>query len=82
MKLLSIDLYSSSFDGHDDESSLEMDGSATNSVNHSARTQAGDGHVKDIRSASRQIPTWLSHATPDEFIVRLRDASAERCNIA
>lgn len=64
-------LFSSSFDGHDDESSLEIDGGATDGVNPSARTHAGDGNMKDIRSVSRQIPVWLSHATPDEFIVRL-----------
>lgn len=56
---------SSSFDGHDDESSLDVTGGTS------------DGHAKDIRSTSRQIPAWLSSATPDEFIesARKNDAS-------
>lgn len=55
---------SSSFDGHDDESSLDVtDGTS-------------DGHAKDNRSISRQIPTWLSSATPDEFIESVRKNNA------
>lgn len=56
----------SSFDGHDDESSLDVTDGGTS-----------DGHAKDFRSISLQIPTWLSAATPDEFIesVRKNDAA-------
>lgn len=72
-----MDLYSSSFDGHDDESSQEIDGGPTDGINSSSWTHAGDGQIKDIRSTSRHIPVWLSHATPDEFIVRLTNASPE-----
>ncbi|KAG0452197.1 hypothetical protein HPP92_025837 [Vanilla planifolia] len=56
----------SSFDGHDEDSSMDIADGGTN-----------DGHAKDIRSISRQTPTWLSSATPDEFIesVRKNDSS-------
>lgn len=61
--------FSSSFDGRDDESGMEMlDGGASDGVLQSLKAHAGGGHVKTI---SRQIPTWLSYATPDEFLVRL-----------
>lgn len=30
-----------------------------------------EGHRKDYKSISREIPSWLSSATPDEFLVRL-----------
>ena len=45
-----------------------LDGGASDGVLQSLKAHAGDGHVKTI---SRQIPTWLSYATPDEFLVRL-----------
>ncbi|XP_020575314.1 exocyst complex component SEC8 [Phalaenopsis equestris] len=56
----------SSVDGHDDESSFDVTDGGTS-----------DGHLKDTRSISLQIPSWLSAATPDEFIesVRKNDAS-------
>lgn len=55
---------SSSFDGPHDESSLDIaDG---------GKTHAGDGYIKDFRSASRQLPIWLSYATPDEFIESIK----------
>ncbi|XP_020274192.1 exocyst complex component SEC8 isoform X2 [Asparagus officinalis] len=63
----------SSFDGHDDESSLEID---AGTADPSARTHAGDGHIKDVRSAARQIPMWLSRATPDEFIESMKKSNA------
>ncbi|KAG1331762.1 exocyst complex component SEC8 [Cocos nucifera] len=60
----------SSFDGHDDESSMEiLDGGASDGILQSLKAHAGDGHVKTI---SRQIPTWLSYATPDEFLESMK----------
>ncbi|XP_020090162.1 exocyst complex component SEC8 isoform X1 [Ananas comosus] len=56
---------SSSFDGHDDESSLEMhEGGPT------------EGHRKDYKSISREIPSWLSSATPDEFLESMKKSDA------
>ncbi|XP_020701000.1 exocyst complex component SEC8 isoform X2 [Dendrobium catenatum] len=55
----------SSLDGHDDESTLDVTDGGTS-----------DGQVKDVRGISRQIPTWLSSATPDEFIESVRKHDA------
>ncbi|PKA56682.1 putative exocyst complex component 4 [Apostasia shenzhenica] len=55
----------SSFDVHDDENSVEV----TDGV-------PSDGHTKDIGGISRQIPIWLSFATPDEFIESVRKIEA------
>lgn len=63
-KTISID-GGSSFDGHDDESSLDVTDGGTS-----------DGHGKDVRSISLQIPTWLSAGTPDEFIESVRKNDA------
>ncbi|XP_038971816.1 exocyst complex component SEC8 [Phoenix dactylifera] len=64
----------SSFDGHDDESSMELlDGGASDGVLQSVKAHAGDGHVKSI---SRHIPTWLSYATPDEFLESMKKSNA------
>lgn len=35
----------------------------------SMRANGGDGNIKDIKMVPRQIPSWLSNSTPDEFIV-------------
>nr|XP_010942478.1 exocyst complex component SEC8 isoform X2 [Elaeis guineensis] len=65
---------SSSFDGHDDESTMEvLDGGASDGVLQSLKAHAGDGHVKTI---SRQIPTWLSYATPDEFLESMKKSNS------
>ncbi|XP_051187111.1 exocyst complex component SEC8 isoform X3 [Lolium perenne] len=48
--------YSSSFDGPDDDSSLDM------------RESDGGRGRKDSTSISRKIPSFLSCATPDEFL--------------
>lgn len=51
-------IFSSSFDGPDDDSSLDM--------------REIDGRTrKDSKSISREIPIFLSCAAPDEFIVYL-----------
>jgi exocyst complex component 4 len=56
-QLVSLLFFSSSFDGPDDNS-LDMSES--------------DGHTrKDSKSFSREIPIFLSCATPDEFLVCL-----------
>ncbi|XP_073010385.1 exocyst complex component SEC8 [Typha latifolia] len=63
----------SSFDGHDDESSSEMHEGGTF---EGARSPAGEGHIKDLKSVSREIPSWLSYATPDEFLESMKKTDA------
>jgi len=54
-------MYFSSLNGHDEADSNEeatLDGNmATNDVS------------RDSNNALRQMPTWLSNSTPDEFLV-------------
>lgn len=65
---------SSSFDGHDDENGMEiLDGNIADGVLPAVKAHVGDGHVKNI---SRQIPTWLSYATPDEFLESMKKSDA------
>eukprot|EP00262_Sarcandra_glabra_P014354 TRINITY_DN4195_c0_g1_i1.p1 TRINITY_DN4195_c0_g1~~TRINITY_DN4195_c0_g1_i1.p1 ORF type:complete len:1080 (+),score=210.22 TRINITY_DN4195_c0_g1_i1:352-3591(+) len=67
----------SSFDGHDDESSLEiLDGGASDGFISSTRVNGGDGIVKDIKAVSNQIPTWLSYSTPNEFLEVMKKSEA------
>lgn len=67
----------SSFDGLDDESSLEiLDGAAADGIFPSVRVHASDGYTKDIRSTSRQIPSWLSNSIPDEFLESMKKSDA------
>ncbi|KAL5978662.1 hypothetical protein ACLOJK_029779 [Asimina triloba] len=67
----------SSFDGHDDDSALEMhDGAASDSLASSARANGVDGPLKDTKSSSRQIPAWLSYATPNEFLEVMKKSDA------
>ncbi|KAJ6323004.1 hypothetical protein OIU77_012768 [Salix suchowensis] len=40
------------------------------------RASGGDGNMKDIKIASRQIPSWLSNSTPDEFIETIKKSDA------
>jgi hypothetical protein len=61
-------LLSSSFDGHDEDLDI-TDESTSDGHTASVRTNGGDGNMKDIKVGSRQIPSWLSNSTPDEFIV-------------
>ncbi|KAH8497340.1 hypothetical protein H0E87_019858 [Populus deltoides] len=65
----------SSFDGHDED--LDITDEAT-SDGHTAsmRTNGGDGNMKDIKIGSRQIPSWLSNSTPDEFIETIKKSDA------
>lgn len=67
---MSLVAFSSSFDGHDEEGASELhdevasDGHAT-----SLRVNGNEGYSKDIKTVPRQMPTWLSNSTPDEFLV-------------
>lgn len=60
----------SSFDGHDEEGSLEPPDEAT-SDGHAARLNGGDGKV-----VPRQLPPWLLDSTPDEFIETIKKSDA------
>ncbi|XP_058072108.1 exocyst complex component SEC8 [Magnolia sinica] len=67
----------SSIDGHDDESALEAhDGAASDGVTSSARVNGVEGPLKDLKTVSRQIPTWLSSSTPNEFIEAMKKSDA------
>jgi len=59
-------MYFSSLDGHDEADANEeatLDGNmATTRIN-------GSDVSKDSNNALRQMPTWLSNSTPDEFLV-------------
>ncbi|GMY09274.1 exocyst complex component sec8, partial [Fagus crenata] len=67
----------SSFDGHDEEGALELHDDAT-SDGHMAsiRINGSDGNLKDVKSVSRQMPTWLSNSTPDEFLETIKKSDA------
>jgi hypothetical protein len=70
-KYTSESAYSSSFDGYDEDGALELHDDAT-SDGHKAsiKVNGGDGNLKDVKIVPRQMPTWLSNSTPDEFLVR------------
>lgn len=53
-----------SFDGRDEEGILDSNGEASLDV------------PKDAGSALRQMPTWLSNSTPDEFLETIRKSDA------
>ncbi|KAL5800324.1 hypothetical protein ACOSQ3_033415 [Xanthoceras sorbifolium] len=65
----------SSFDGHDEEGSLEPHNEAT-SDGHVAVINGGDGSLKDIKMLSHEIPSWLSKSTPDEFVEAIKKSDA------
>ncbi|PKI74567.1 hypothetical protein CRG98_004894 [Punica granatum] len=55
----------SSYDGHEDDGALELHDEASLDGHHaSIRVNGVDG----VKIVSRQIPTWLSQANPDEFL--------------
>lgn len=65
---------SGSFDGHDDEVTLEMpDGAASNGIALSAKVNGGDGQLKMV---SRKLPMWLSYSTPNEFVEAMEKSDA------
>lgn len=57
----------SSFDGHDEEGTLEINEEAA--LDGNMRINGSDV-PKETKIALRQMPTWLSNSTPDEFLVR------------
>lgn len=58
-------LVSSSFDGHNDDGTLDLhDDAAPNGYTPTMKANGGDARV-----LSRQTPMWLSDSTPDEFVV-------------
>lgn len=64
VKLNGVSMFSSSsFDGHDEEIIQEQD--------EASLTNGGDSSGREVKSFSRQVPSWLSCATPDEFLVSL-----------
>ncbi|KAM7526869.1 hypothetical protein LguiA_016771 [Lonicera macranthoides] len=56
----------SSYDGHDEDGAFDTHDEAN----------GGDGTLKDVKVASRQIPAWLSYSTPDEFVEAMRKSDA------
>lgn len=56
---------SSSFDGHDEEDSVEHDESTADTARNGT----------DSKLLSHQLPPWLSDSTPDEFIVCVCDSA-------
>ncbi|XP_027111493.2 exocyst complex component SEC8 [Coffea arabica] len=60
----------SSFDGHDEDGTLDVQEDGMSKVN------GGDATLKDVKLFSRQIPIWLSDATPDEFVETMRKSDA------
>ncbi|KAJ4834639.1 exocyst subunit [Turnera subulata] len=59
----------SSFDGPDEENSLEPH-------DEFSRTNGADGSMKDLKTAAHQIPPWLSSSTPDEFVETIKKSDA------
>lgn len=65
-------VFSSSFDGHDEEGALEPRDDATSDGHMaSARVNGSDGNLKDAKILPREMPPWLLNSTPDEFLVRI-----------
>ncbi|KAI8008499.1 Exocyst complex component SEC8 [Camellia lanceoleosa] len=64
----------SSFDGHDEDGAMEIhDEAALDGHTAPIRVNSGD---KDVKIVSRQISTWLSDSTPDEFVEAMRKSDA------
>lgn len=69
--LLSSLVSRSSFDGHEESSTLELnDEAVSDSQSTFSRVNGGDGGLKEVKMATCQLPTWLSNSIPDEFLVR------------
>ncbi|XP_057979203.1 exocyst complex component SEC8 [Malania oleifera] len=60
----------SSFDGHEEDGAAELHDEATSDAT-SMRVNSGA-----VKLASRQIPTWLSFSTPDEFLEAIKKSDA------
>ncbi|KAJ8748917.1 hypothetical protein K2173_013352 [Erythroxylum novogranatense] len=62
--------YSSSIDGHDEDASVDVhDDAAADGL------AASNGSIKDVK-IHRQIPSWLSNSTPDEFVETIKKSDA------
>lgn len=61
----------SSYDGHDEDVAFDTHDEESASL----RVNGGDGIPKDLK-ISRQIPSWLSNSTPDEFVEAMRKNDA------
>ncbi|XP_021628705.1 exocyst complex component SEC8 isoform X3 [Manihot esculenta] len=67
----------SSFDGHDEEGTLEShDESNLNGHSATMRVNGGDGNTKDSKVVPHQVPHWLSNSTPDEFVETIKKSDA------
>ncbi|XP_042031644.1 exocyst complex component SEC8-like isoform X2 [Salvia splendens] len=63
---------SSSYDGHNEDGTLDMhDDAAPNGYTPTMKAIGGDARI-----FSRQIPVWLSDSTPDEFVEAMRKSDA------
>ncbi|KAK4260424.1 hypothetical protein QN277_003541 [Acacia crassicarpa] len=60
-----------SFDGHEEEGSLETNKEATLDGHMSTLKINGD-ITKDAKTALTQMPIWLSNSTPDELLEFIR----------
>ncbi|CAL0316828.1 unnamed protein product [Lupinus luteus] len=60
-----------SFDAHDDEGALELTDEATLDGNMATMKINGESKI-----GLRQMPTWLSNSTPDEFLETIRKTDA------
>ncbi|XP_061369777.1 exocyst complex component SEC8-like, partial [Gastrolobium bilobum] len=65
-----------SFDGHDEEGAMELNEEATLDGNITTTRMNGSDVPKDANIALRQMPTWLSNSTPDEFLESIRKSDA------
>ena len=69
--LLSSLVSRSSFDGHEEGSTLKLNDEAVSDGQSTfSRVNGVDGGLKEAKLTSRQLPTWLSNSIPDEFLVR------------
>lgn len=67
----------SSYDGHEEDGGFDGHGETASDGNTaSVRVNGGDNPSKDAKTPSRQIPTWLSVSTPDEFVELLKKSDA------
>ncbi|CAA3012243.1 exocyst complex component SEC8 [Olea europaea subsp. europaea] len=66
----------SSFDGHDEDGATDVQDDATSDGYTTMRVNGGDTVPRDGKIVSRQIPTWLSDSTPDEFVEAMRKSDA------
>ncbi|KAK4756090.1 hypothetical protein SAY87_009847 [Trapa incisa] len=63
----------SSYDGHEDEGPPDLHDEIGLDENHASFKVNG---VDGVKSFSRQIPTWLSQAIPDEFLETIKKTEA------